>query len=76
MTYRILRQLIEDNGIPYDVALMSDSGWECSATEMDAIYYNESTSTLIFTQNNNIGHTVYDSNPDWMLLYKKGYDIL
>lgn len=72
MTYRLLKQLIEDNGIPYDVKLMSDSGWECDATDMDAIYYNKSTNTLIFTQSGNVGYTSYDDDDAWEILYKKG----
>lgn len=75
MTYRLLKCLIEDNGIPMDVKLMSDSGWECNATEMDAIYYNSGTNTLIFTQDGNVGHTQYDDNPEWVLLYRKENDL-
>ena len=33
MTYKKLKEIIERNGVPEDVHLMSNSGWECSATE-------------------------------------------
>ena len=50
MTYELLTKIIEENHIPKDVKLMSDSGWECSETEMDGIFYNKEENTLIFTQ--------------------------
>ena len=37
MTYKKLKEIIERNGVPEDVHLMSNSGWECSATEMEFI---------------------------------------
>ena len=29
MTYKKLKEIIERNGVPEDVHLMSNSGWEC-----------------------------------------------
>lgn len=50
MTFDILQKIIKDNNIPSNVHLMSDSGWECDATEMDGVYYNESKNEIVFTQ--------------------------
>lgn len=52
MTFEKLSKLIEENDIPKDVHLQSDSGWECSETEMDGVWYNRETNTMIFTQDN------------------------
>lgn len=72
MRYKILRELIIKYNIPYSVKLLSDSGWECGATDMDAVYYNKTDNILVFTQSGNIGHTKYDDDPNWTLLHKKG----
>lgn len=50
MTFAQLYKLIETNHIPSDVTLMSDSGWECDATHMDGVYYNEEENVIVFTQ--------------------------
>lgn len=50
MTFGRLCEIIKDNGIPDDVHLTSDSGWECEATEMDGIFYNEEKNEIVFTQ--------------------------
>lgn len=50
MTFELLNKLIEENDIPKDVHLQSDSGWECDETEMDGVWYNRETNTMIFTQ--------------------------
>lgn len=50
MTFAELNKIIEDNNIPHDVKLMSDSGWECSATDMDGVYYNREKNEIVFTQ--------------------------
>lgn len=41
LTFEKLSNIIEKYNIPKDVHLMSDSGWECNATEMNGILYNE-----------------------------------
>ena len=38
MTFEKLALLIERYNIPHDVEILSDSGWECNATNMDGIY--------------------------------------
>lgn len=50
MTFEKLNELIQTHHIPSDVTLMSDSGWECDATHMDGVYYNEEENVIVFTQ--------------------------
>ena len=50
MTAGELFNIFKQNGIPNDAILMSDSGWECDATDMDGIYYNKQKNTVVFTQ--------------------------
>lgn len=50
MTYKKLKEILTRNNIPEDVTLMSDSGWECDATDMDLIYYNEKLNVVVFRQ--------------------------
>jgi hypothetical protein len=83
MTFAILKKIIEKHNIQEDVELLSDSGWECSATEMDGVWYNAKLNVIEFTQDgknvySNIGVMSYDepndrrnsNNPDdWVLLY-------
>lgn len=69
MTFSNLSQIIEDNNIPKDVKLMSDSGWECSETDMDGVYYNKDTNTIIFTQYTSDYDKYYDDE-NWKVLSK------
>lgn len=55
MTYEELTNIIERNNIPKNVKLKSDSGWECCETDMDGVYYDDMSNTLIFKQD--IRHT-------------------
>ena len=50
MTYKELKEILTRNNIPEDTTLMSDSGWECCATDMDGIYYNEKLNVVVFRQ--------------------------
>lgn len=50
MTLKEFNELIKFHGIPEDATLMSDSGWECSATDMDGVYYNAKDNIIVFTQ--------------------------
>lgn len=70
MTVGKLTQIIKDNNIPEDAVMLSDSGWECSATDMDGVYYNKETNKLVFTQ---VGdqYDHYYNKPEWKLLYSK-----
>lgn len=66
MTFEKLNELIVKYNIPSSVKLMSDSGWECDATDMDGIYYNKEQNILVFTQG--IGQEDY-LEPEWSLLW-------
>lgn len=50
MTFQELTELIEKYDIPRGVHLMSNSGWECCATEMDGVFYNREANEIHFTQ--------------------------
>lgn len=50
MTYKELKEILTRNNIPEDTTLMSDSGWECGATDMDGIYYNKKLNVVVFRQ--------------------------
>ena len=50
MTFETLKKVIDNNHIPYDVELWSDSGWECDPTEMDGIWYSSKENAIVFTQ--------------------------
>lgn len=68
MTFKLLNKLIEENDIPKNVKLMSDSGWECSETDMDGVYYNEKENILIFTQEGSCYDSWFNDN-EYKLLY-------
>ena len=65
MTFAELNKIIEENNIPHDVKLMSDSGWECSATDMDGVYYNKEKNEIVFTQKTQELDGWFDNNDDW-----------
>ena len=50
MKFNELCEIIEQNNIPKDVELLSDSGWECDATSMNGVYYNKEENVIVFTQ--------------------------
>lgn len=50
MTFELLNKIIDKYNIPHNVHFMSDSEWECNATEMNGIWYNRKENILIFTQ--------------------------
>ena len=50
MTIKQLNDIIQQYNIPEDCRLMSDSGWECDPTYMDAAFYSKKYNTIIFTQ--------------------------
>ncbi len=50
MTIKLLKEIFVKCNIPDDVTLMSDSMWECDETDMNGVYYNQKTKTIIFTQ--------------------------
>lgn len=50
MTFEKLKNIIKTNKIPDDVKLLSDSGWEYNATDMNGVYYNKELNVIVFTQ--------------------------
>ena len=79
MTYKELKEIIENNKIPEDVHFMSNSGWECCATEMDGVYYSPSANEIHFTQDSDYcdacdytredeGSGLGSHRTDWILL--------
>lgn len=67
MTFGKLKRLLEKYDIPDDVKLMSDSGWECDATEMNGVYYRAKKNVIVFTQNIS-KYDDYFTDPDWVVL--------
>lgn len=63
-----LYEIIKKNSIPEDAILLSDSGWECSATNMDGIYYNKKENIIVFTQEFDEFDKDYYNNPEWIML--------
>jgi hypothetical protein len=59
---------MEEHNIPDDAKLMSDSGWECGAANMNGIYYNRDENVVVFRQRPS-KYDKYFENPDWKLLY-------
>lgn len=70
MTVGKLAQILKENNIPEDAVMLSDSGWECSATDMDGVYYNKETNKLMFTQEGD-KYDRYYNKPEWELLHLK-----
>ncbi len=50
MTLELLNKIFEENNIPKDVVLLSDSGWECSATDMNGVFYSSEDNEVVITQ--------------------------
>ena len=69
MTFKELNDLIEKHNIPKDVKLMSNSGWECSPTDMDGVYYFKKDKLIIFTQGSK--YDDYIDTPDAITLFNK-----
>lgn len=69
MNVNILISFLIRNDIPLDAEIMTDSGWECDATEVDMIYYNSKTNVVVLTRN--CQRHNYRDNNDWTLLCKK-----
>lgn len=54
-----LLSLLNKHNIPLDADVQSDSGWECSATDVGGIYYNKVTNTVVLTQEVNSTDSYY-----------------
>ena len=71
MTVGELFSIFTQNNIPNDAILMSDSGWECCATDMDGVYYNKLKNVVVFTQEFSKYNRYYGSN-DWIVCKNGG----
>ena len=67
MTMELLCRIIEENNIPKDVHFISNSEWECDATEMDGLHYNRESNTIVFTQDGY--NRDYEKSDKWEILY-------
>lgn len=73
MTYKELKEIFTKNNIPENAQLMSDSGWECCATDMDGIYYNKESNTIVFRRNISKYESHYTKENGWIALSKLSY---
>ena len=73
MTLGQLNKLMTEHNIPEDATLMSDSGWECDATDMDGIYYNPTENIVVFTQKAD-QYQSYHKDSEWKLIYQRPED--
>ena len=71
MTFDLLNRLIEENDIPINVKLMSDSGWECCATDMNGVWYNRERNTIVFTQVGDKYDRSYYLDDNWKLIHSE-----
>lgn len=62
MTFKELEKRIKKYNIPKDVELRSDSGWECSDTAMNGLYYNKEQNILYFLQDFEYNWGWYEKN--------------
>ena len=75
MTYELLTRIIEENNIPKNVKMMSDSGWECCETDMDGIFYNKQENKMIFTQEGDT-YGRWHNRKCWTCIYGKLKDFI
>jgi hypothetical protein len=68
LTFEELTYLINKYKIPHNVRLLSDSGWECSATDMCGVYYNKQRNIIVFTQEFNEFEKNYTQEYGWIKL--------
>ena len=68
MTVKELNRILTANNIPEDATLMSDSGWECGATEMNGVYYNSKENVVVFTQYFSEFDTYMKKSSEWIKL--------
>lgn len=50
MTLEKMKEIMDRNGVPENVRLMSNSGWEFGATDMDGILWNPEENVIHFVQ--------------------------
>lgn len=67
MTLEKINNLCKKYNIPNNVILQSDSGWECSETDMNGVYYNKKENKIVFTQEIYKDDFYYE-NDNWKIL--------
>lgn len=71
MTLGKMLDILQENNVPKSARLVSNSGWECGAIDMDGIYYSERLNTVIFTRGSRFENDCgYDASYGYELLYK------
>lgn len=53
MVIKDFLEVLKKYNIPEDVKILSDSGWECGATDIEAIYYNKEKNFIVLVQSSN-----------------------
>lgn len=62
MTLGQLNYIMEKNNVHDNAKIMSDSGWECCATDCDGVYYNRTENILVLTQGK---ERFYEESEKW-----------
>ncbi len=70
MTIEKLNRILKENNIPKDTVLMSDTGWECYATDTDGVYYNAEDNIVVLTQDYD-EDMYYGERPEFVALRLK-----
>ena len=65
MTVELFKKILKDNNIPDDCVLMSDSGWECDATNMNGVYYHPTRNEIVFTQGGDGDCEYYEEDEEY-----------
>lgn len=73
MTLELLNLICKQNNIPPNVHLTSNSGWECCATEMDGLFYNQEKNELMITQDSCNYSIVKNSKLGYRCVYNEGH---
>ena len=50
MTLEKMKEIMDRNGVPGNARLMSNSGWELGATDMNGILWNPEENVIHFVQ--------------------------
>lgn len=77
MTLELLCKIYEENDIPKDALLMSDSGWECCASDMDGVFYSKADNTVFITQGgwDDLAYGYHNDPGDCVLIYIPDKDL-
>lgn len=77
MTVELFKKILKDNNIPDDCVLMSDSGWECYATNMNGVFYHPSLNEIVFRQGGDSDRETYEEDEEpYEYIPSKGWKII